>query len=305
MLGNHGLFTDPIAAQQLLHRCRDLARAVDDDYVLLRAEALLRGAAWAQQDEQACCADLDALRARLERLGDRETLAWFWFSQGAILYPLGEHEQAVELLSRAVAVAAEIGEATADRAARMYLALLDVAAGEAERALERMLAIQAQTLLHGGSFALAWIELLIAQAEAAGGRLEAARARLTRLVEIGAWGMAHALAWAHAELAAVLSLLGEDDAATRHGELALARADGLRNPWLVTKAQVTLGRLAARRREWAQGERLHHAALATLVERGHDLELPSALEGFGRGGGRPGEPDRGRPDPRGGRSCSL
>jgi DNA-binding CsgD family transcriptional regulator len=280
VLANHRLFTDPMAAVELLHRCRDLARGVDDEYILARAEALLRGAAWLQQDDQACRAGFDELRARLERLGDRETLAWFWFEQGAVLYPLGDHEQAAALLNRAVAAAAEIGEATADRAARTYLALIDVARGRAAPALEEMQAIHAQTLLHGGSFALPWIELLVAQAEAGSDRLEAGRARLATLVEIEAWSMAHALAWAQAELAEVLRLLGEDDEATRHGALALERARRLRNPWLATKAQLTLGRLAARRGAWAQAERLHHEALATIWERGYRLELPPALEGL-------------------------
>lgn len=278
VLANHGVFTDPIAARGVLHRCRDLARAVGDDYVFGRAEALLRGVAWAQQDEQACRADFDTLRDRLERLGDRETLAWFWFPQGSLLYPLGDHARATELLKKAIAVAAEINEATADRAAGMYLALIDVAAGRAPRALERMLAIHAQTLLHGGSFALPWIELLVAQAEAGSDRLEAARTRLTSLVAVEAWGVAHALAWAQAELAEVLRLFGEDDEANRQSCLALDRAGVLRNPWLTAKVQLTLGRLAARRRQWTEAERLHHDALATIWERRYFLELPTALE---------------------------
>ena len=64
-----------------------------------RAEALLRGVAWFQQDARGCRVGFDELRLRLERLGDRETLAWFWFEQGAVRYPLGEHEDAAELLA--------------------------------------------------------------------------------------------------------------------------------------------------------------------------------------------------------------
>ena len=43
---------DPVAALELLHRCRE--RAGGDEYILGRTEALLRGVAWFQQDEQAC-----------------------------------------------------------------------------------------------------------------------------------------------------------------------------------------------------------------------------------------------------------
>jgi predicted ATPase/DNA-binding CsgD family transcriptional regulator len=278
VLANHRFFTDPIAALELIRRSRDLGRAADDEYVFTRSEALLRGVAWFQQDEQACRAGFDELCPRLERLGDRETLAWFWFEQGAVRYPLGEHEHAMELLARAVTAAGEIGEPTADRAARTYLALIDVAAGHPERALEEMLAIHRETLLHGGSFALPWIEVLIAQAEAASGRLDAARERLANLVELDAWGAAHALAWAQTELAEVLRLLGEDDAAAGHGHCALERARELDNTWLGAKTQLTLGRLAGRRGEWVEAERLHHEALGTIWERRYLLELPSALE---------------------------
>jgi DNA-binding CsgD family transcriptional regulator len=177
-----------------------------------------------------------------------------------------------------VAAADEIGEPTADRAARTYIALIDVAAGDAARGLDEMLAIREHTLLHGGSFAFPWIELLVAQAEAGSDRLEAARARLATLVDIVAWGAAHALAWARVELAEVLRLLGEHDEASRECARALDAARALGNPWLRAKAHLTLGRLAARSGNWAEAERLHHEALATIWDRRYDLELSAALE---------------------------
>ena len=278
VLANHRFFTDPIGALDELHRCRDSASEAGDEYILTRAEALVRGVAWFQQDAGACTADFHELRPRLEGLGDRETLAWFWFEQGAIRYPTGDHDEAVELFGRAVAAAAEIGEPTADRAARAYLALVDAAAGQAASALEQMHAIHEQTLLHGGSFALPWIEVLLGQAEAATGELEQARSRLGTLVEIEAWGAAHALAWACAELAEALRLLGERDEATSHARRALERASALGNTWLAAKAQLTVGRLAAARGDWADAERTHHEALATIWGRGYRLELPGAIE---------------------------
>jgi predicted ATPase/DNA-binding CsgD family transcriptional regulator len=263
---NHRFFTDPAAALPALERCRS-----GEEYVAARAEALLRGAAWFRQDPAACAEDFGALRARLERLGDRETLAWLWFEQGAVRYATGDHAAAAAHLERAVAVARESGDPTADRAARGYLALLDLAAGRAERALDELLAIQAQTLLHGGSFALPWIVLLVALAEAGCGRPEAARDRLATLVALEAWGAAHALAWATAELAEVRRRLGDRAGAERDGELALVRARALGNTWLGAKAQLTLGRATG-----AAGP--CHAALAAIAQDGHRLELPAALE---------------------------
>ena len=278
VLANHRFFTDPAAAVELLERCR----TVDDEYIAARSEALLRGAAWFRQDEAACVEGFEALRARLERLGDRETLAWFWFEQGALRHPLAEHAEAAALLRRAVAVAAEVGEPTADRAARSHLALLDLAAGRAAPALAELHAIHDQTLLHGGSFALPWISLLVALAEAGCGQLEAARARLSTLVELQAWGAAHAYAWASAELAEVLRLLGDAGAAAA-GEAALERARALGNPWLEAKARLTLGRGVFDEHSQGMSERRTphlHAALAAIAEHGLRLELPAALEAF-------------------------
>jgi DNA-binding CsgD family transcriptional regulator len=120
--------------------------------------------------------------------------------------------------------------------------------------------------------------VLVAQAEAGCDRLDAARSRLATLVELEAWGAAHALAWATAELADVLRLLDEDDEAARHGARAVDRARRLQNTWLTAKAQLTLGRLAARRGDAAEAEQLHHAALAAIQEHHHRIELPAALE---------------------------
>jgi predicted ATPase/DNA-binding CsgD family transcriptional regulator len=261
VLANHRFFTDPAAAVALLEHCR----GADEEYIAARAEALLRGAAWFRQDTAACVEGFDALRVRLERLGDRETLAWFWFEQGALRHPLREHEEAATLLRRAVAVAAEVGEPTADRAARGHLALLDLVAGQAQAARAELLAIHDHTLLHGGSFALPWLSLLVGVADAACGDLPAARARLAALVDLDAWGAAHALAWATAELAEVQRLLG-DPAAAATAERALQRARALGNPWLEAKAQLA-------------GRDLH-AALGAIAEHGLRLELPAVLEAF-------------------------
>jgi predicted ATPase/DNA-binding CsgD family transcriptional regulator len=275
VLANHRFFTDPHGAVGSL---RELAAGATDDYVACRAEALLRGVAWFRQDAGACHAGFDELRARLERLGDRETLAWYWFELGAVLYPLGDHGRAAELLARSIDAAAEAGEPTADRAARAHLALIDVASGDAERGRAELQAIHAQTLLHGGSFALPWIEVLTGVAEAACGRLADARTRLTTLVELDAWGAAHARAWAHVELAEVLRLRGEDEPAAARARRAVELAEALGNPWLAARARMTLGWLAADRGAPKEAEGLHQDALATIVEHRLALELPGALE---------------------------
>ena len=177
----------------LLERCR----VAEDEYIAARAEALLRGAAWFRQDEAACVEGFEALRARLERLGDRETLAWFWFEQGALRHPLGEHAEAAALLRRAIAWRRRSASRppTAPRAATSRCSTWPRAGRRTARA--ELLAIHAHTLLHGGSFALPWISLLVGVADAACGDLKAAARRGSRtLVELQAWGAAHALAWA-------------------------------------------------------------------------------------------------------------
>ena len=170
-------------------------------------------------------------------------------------------------------------------------------------ALEQMLDISAQTLLHGGSFAFAWIELLVAQAEACCDRLQAAGARLESLVNVDAWGMTHALAWAQAELAEVLRLLGEDDEAIRHGTRAVETAGRLAEPLAGREgaAHARPARRAARR----AGAGRAPAPRRARDDLGAPLP-PRAAEragGAGGGGGRPREPYRSGADPGGGRAA--
>jgi DNA-binding CsgD family transcriptional regulator len=80
------------------------------------------------------------------------------------------------------------------------------------------------------------------------------------------------------ERAETQRLLGDADAAERDAVGALALAERLANPWLGARALSVRGRVAAGRRRWTEAERLHHEALAAILDGGYRLGLPGVLE---------------------------
>jgi DNA-binding CsgD family transcriptional regulator len=122
-----------------------------------------------------------------------------------------------------------------------------------------------------------WTEATIAQAQAALGRLEEARARFEALIETW-WFAAHAVAWAEAGLAEILRLKGDADESATHAARGVEVAERIGNRFYRTRAVHVLGRLAAGRSQWRDAEQLHHEALAMITARGFQGELPNSLE---------------------------
>jgi DNA-binding CsgD family transcriptional regulator len=122
-----------------------------------------------------------------------------------------------------------------------------------------------------------WTEATMAQAQAALGHLEEARAGFEAL--IGTWWFAgHAVVWAEAGLAEILRLQGDADGATAHAKRAIEVAERMGHFFYRARAIHVLGRVAAARSKWGDAERLHHEAIAIIAERGFRAELPHSLE---------------------------
>ena len=270
-------------------RCSADRGAADDEYVPRRSEALLRGVAWVQQDAQAAardstsCASGSSGSATARRWrgsgSSRARCATRWAStrrprsssrvpsrwrprsaRRPPTAPRGRTSRCIDVggRRRGARAGGDARDPRADAAARRQLRpALDRAAGGPGGGRQRSPA----------------------------GRPRTARATSSRS---SAWGAAHALAWAHAELAEVLRLLGRDDEATAHGTRWRSKMrDRLQNPWLAAKAQLTLGRLAARRRAMGGGRAPPARGARAIDEHGYRLELPAALEALAEVAARP------------------
>jgi len=275
-LGNAQLWSDPRGAQPTLVRARQLALAVGDEWSVARSEMLITGVAAFCQDTNLHRQYTTGLAPRLERLGDVQTLAAYWFFAGYLESVVGQLARARDARGRALAAAREIDEPNLQLGALMVLAWEDIAMGRAERALTDLRGLEA-TALERGIVTLPWFTSARAVAEAACGELDTAASRLDALLDNQAGGALDALMSATTVLGEVLRLHGDDRAravATRGLELARS----VDSRWYAARNLLVLGRLAAARGEWAQAEQLHHEALEAVVDPGFRLELPGALE---------------------------
>jgi predicted ATPase/DNA-binding CsgD family transcriptional regulator len=275
---NFRMFTDPPAAARDLESCLELGLRRQDDWVATRSAVLLATVAWFQQDLERCDDWVESHWDRIAMVGDRQTLALARLAQGGSRYATLDHAQATALLEEAIAAAREVGDPLAEGTPRVVLCLIRMASGEPEGALEEVRGLRRRLLTHGQFYFLAWATLTEAIALAASGDLPSSRLTLQAIVAGELPGPRHGVTWAQLELSEVLRLIGDAEGARKYAVSALAAAEMLGNQWYATKARLTLGRLLARSSDWREAERLHHAALAAIVEGGLALELASAFE---------------------------
>jgi DNA-binding CsgD family transcriptional regulator len=192
-------------------------------------------------------------------------------------YYNGEYAHCQDLAARGIGAARTIGEPNSEALCTAWLALVDAETGEAGRGLERLGPARERALALGAGVAMPWTEATMAQAHAALGHLEEARAGFEALIETW-WFAAHAVAWAEAGLAEILRLQGNADESATHAARGVEVAERMRHFFYRARAVHVLGRLAARRSAWGDAEQLHHEALAMITERGFQGELPNSLE---------------------------
>jgi predicted ATPase/DNA-binding CsgD family transcriptional regulator len=268
----------PPACRPALERAWSLALAHGDDLSLMHAGHALAFSHLFEDDHVAARRRFAEVLPVVERTGHREFIANHWGAEGWMRYLAGELPGAGEALARAVAAARAAGDAVTEAGVAAYSACARTDAGDPEGALEMLLPVHGRALAQGAGFLLPWAEVAIAEALAAAGRLDEARAAYERQLAGPAGDLRYPATWALAGLAETLRHLGDGAGAATAAERALESAEGLGNPWFAARARMTLGRLALARGDRAAAESLHHEALAALAERGFRLGLAAALE---------------------------
>ena len=283
VLANHRFFTDPLAALELICTAAATSRARRATSTSSRARRRCCAAsAWFQQDEEACGAGFDELRPRLERLGDRETLAWFWFEQGADPLPA---RRARRRRSSCSAARSPRRPRSASRRPTAppatYLALIDVAAGHAPRALRGDAARSTRTrCCTAAASRCRGSSCSSPQAEAGSGRLDAARgaARDARRARGLGRGARAGVGARRARRGAAAARRGRRGGRARR-DAALERARALGND-VARREGAAHARPARRAARGAGGGRAPppRRARDDLRSAATALELPAALE---------------------------
>jgi predicted ATPase/DNA-binding CsgD family transcriptional regulator len=275
-MGAAQVYSEPRVAVQALKRARELADGTGDEWATARCRTLIGMAAASCQDPDLHREHTEGLAARLEQLGDLETLGLYWIWVFDLAYAAGDVARARNACHRALQAGRAIDSPTQYYAGLEQARLLDTATGNASAAVAELRSIQSIAIERGLSV-IPWAVVSRATAEGACGELRVAATELELLLDSQAGGACDPLVWATSTLAEVLRLQGDDRAeeCARRG-LKLARS--VDNRFRAASNQLTLGRLAAARGDWAEAEQLHHEALGTIIERGYRLELPRALE---------------------------
>jgi DNA-binding CsgD family transcriptional regulator len=265
---------DPRASLPTFERSRELAQAVGDDWCVSEAT---QNAGWAL----VMAGEHDAARSKLEasfetarRHGLRELVAWHWFMLGHAVYPTGDRDTARALWERCLEGASDLQEGWAT----WSLGLLDVDAGRAAEALERLEPCRRRMVSAGIGHGLPFLDDGIALAHAALGRLDEARGGLIAAAQEHARRFVWAQTMTLVHLAQVERLRREHVAAQASAEQALAVAERIGHRGLVARARHQLARVAAVRGDWAAAEQLAHEALADQAERGDHLDIPDSLD---------------------------
>ena len=272
------MYPDPVAARIPLERGRKLATATGDDIWILGTTQLL-GSTYMFQDDPARAVPLyEEVLPIAERMGYRECIAWYWSGVAYSAYLAADRVAGREAAERMLEAARSIDDVVTETTAAFYLALGEVAAGEHVAALARLRSIRERALARGSASAFPWLEIIIGLAYAMDGRLEEARSAFQTAIDITGGGFAHAECWARVALAETLWLLGDADGASAAARRGLELAERIDNRLRQAQARLVLARLAARRGNLAEAQRLGHEALSAIVDGGYRVELPRALE---------------------------
>ena len=271
------MWVDPPSAQPVIERSRALTHRSGDDYGFLHATQTLAHAYMFQDNYEKSRALLDEVLPIYERVQFGESRAFRWEALAIMHYYNGEYGHCQDLAARGIAAARTIGEPNSEALCTAWLALVDAETGEAGRGLERLRPARERALALGAGVGMPWTEATMAQAQAALGHLEEARAGFETVIGIW-WFAGHAVVWAEAGLAEILRLQGDADGATAHAKQAIEVAERMGHFFYRVRAIHVLGRLAAARSQWGNAERLHHEAIAIVAERGFRAQLPYSLE---------------------------
>jgi predicted ATPase/DNA-binding SARP family transcriptional activator len=275
-LGTAQVYSDPRRAVETLTRAHELAVAADDEWAIARCETLIGMAAAICRDPDLYHRHTEGLAARLERLGDLETLGLYWTWAADVAHTAGDLQRVRQACRQLLEAGRAIDSPSQYYAALERAHLLDAETGRAGAAVGELRSIQSISTERGLALA-PWAVISRATAEAACGDLRAAATQLESLLDDQAGSTVDALIWATTTLAEVLRLQGDGRAGEyAHRGLELARS--IDNRYRAAGNQLVLGRLAAARGDWGDAQQLLDEALNTIVDRGYRLELPRALD---------------------------
>jgi predicted ATPase/class 3 adenylate cyclase/DNA-binding CsgD family transcriptional regulator len=281
-IGTLQIWPDPVGSREGLERSRELALQSEDEWCFVDATQILAYSLLMQADA-AAVPMLEETLAMIERTGYAEFAAWHWAGVGVARHNSGRYDDALQLYARAIELADAVGEPVSAAIARAYRAILWTEQGAARQALAELGPAMERAVSAAAGMAIPTLWMATLYAQAAEGELDTARAQLQQLIDEGAGGSLHGMAYGLTMLARVELSLGLHAQAAEHAGAAREIADQrLENPLLGATANGQLGLCALTRGEPGEAEQLAHAALDDAVAHDFRAQVQSALDTLAR-----------------------
>ena len=276
--GMVGSFADPGKAITVLQRSCELAQETADAYAFADAAQILAMSHTVRDDfATANSVEVPAFEIAQE-LGAGELVAWHWIMEAMQSYTSGELKRCLAAAERAIAAAADAGEPVTEGLANGFAGYCEVKTGHAGAALERLKSSRERSLAAGAALAFVGLDGGIALAQASLGHLDEARAAMASNVAVGCYGYAHGLSQSLYMLAAIERLRGDLSRGRELAEQAREVGKHVGSDWLVSRASLELGRVAAASGDWLTAEASLHEALGSQAEHRQWLDTADTLD---------------------------
>jgi predicted ATPase/class 3 adenylate cyclase/DNA-binding CsgD family transcriptional regulator len=277
MIGFLQIFPDPVGSRATNLEARALAQACDDDWAIVIADINIAFTYLHRHELDEGERVLEDLIARAEQLHYVEMRAWYWLGRCFRPFGLADAERVWELVDRAVKADREDGEPSTWALAQCFAALLEIARGDPQAAIERLEPTRARLIAAGAGLILGPVEGALAVGRATLGDAVEGRRTLESMIDGGMDG-GYLLATALASLAEVLRVAGEVQEAQRRARDAATIAERIGLALALASAHETLGRLALIGGDLERAEALAHEALAVREQLDLRLFLPQTLD---------------------------
>ena len=271
-------FTDPTGSRESALQALALAEEVGDTWAVIDLHYVVGAVAVMADDHGEAVEWLEGAHRAAEAAGNQRLLAWTLFVEAISALRLGRLAHARHAAQRAVSLSAGVGDSAQEGLCVSILAQAEVAAGRPEAALALLERPIRAAEAAGYMLALAWLLSAQAHAAAAAGDPDAGLL-LDRVARLAA-EVGDRYTIAAAALAAARHHIRTGDFDRADGYLQEARTAGAfyGSPWIEAGVLEGQAYLAAAQGELDRAEDLHHQALARRVAGDFSLGVVDSLE---------------------------